>query len=76
MEIQYGAAVVDKNGRMLGTVNHVVRDSWTGGIRKFMVRQEVPNTDLFLSPGDVLEATESKIMLKTSLSELRKKLEP
>ncbi len=76
MMIQYGAEVVDKNGRVLGTVNHVVRDTWTGGIRKFMVRQEAPNADLLLSPEDVLEETEAKVTLRVTLNELRENLEP
>jgi sporulation protein YlmC with PRC-barrel domain len=65
-----------KNGRILGTVNHVVRDTWTGGIKKFMVRREAPNTDLLLSPEDVREETESKITLRDTLNELEEKLEP
>jgi sporulation protein YlmC with PRC-barrel domain len=75
MEIQYGAEVVDKNGRVLGMVNHVVRDTWTGGIRKFMVRQKALKTDLLLSPEDVLEATESKVTLRVTLNELEARLE-
>lgn len=69
MEIPYGAEVVDKNGKVLGTVNHVVRDTWTGEVRKFMVRQKAPNTDLLLSPADVIEATDSKVRLKVTLDE-------
>jgi sporulation protein YlmC with PRC-barrel domain len=76
MAIQYGAEVVDRSGRVLGTVNHVVRNTWTGGIRKFMVRQKAPNTDLLLSPEDVLEETESKVTLRVTLNELEEKLEP
>jgi len=76
MKIQYGAEVADKNGRTLGTVNHVVRDTWTGEIRKFMVRREAPNTDLLLSPEDILEETEAKVTLRVTLNELEEKLEP
>lgn len=75
MQIQYGAEVVDRNGKVLGTVNHVVRDTWTGGIRKFMVRRKAPNTDLLLSPEDVLEETEAKVTLRVTLNELKGKLE-
>ena len=75
MNIEYGAEVMDKNGRVLGMVNHVVRDTWTGGIKKFMVRREAPNTDLLLSPEDVLEETESKVTLKVTSDELGEKLE-
>ena len=57
MEILYGSEVKDKNGKILGKVNHVVRDSWTGDIRKFIVREEAQNTELLLSPNDVHDET-------------------
>ena len=76
MMIRYGAEVRDKNGMVLGMVNRVVRDTWTGGIRKFMVQQESPNKDLLLSPEDVLEETESKVTLRVTLDELGERLEP
>lgn len=75
MTIQFGAEVVDKNGRILGTINHIVRDSWTGEIRKFAVQQKELDTDLFVSPQEVLEETESRITLNESLDELIEKYE-
>ena len=75
MNIEYGIEVRDKDGRVLGMVNHVVRDTWTGGIKKFMVRREAPNPDLLLSPDDVLDEIESKITLKVTSDDLGKKLE-
>lgn len=76
MEIRYGARVVTRDGRDLGTVNHIMPDTWTGEIRKFIVRQETDNKDLVLSPDDVLEATELKITLKSTFNEAGEKLEP
>ena len=70
MEIEYGAEVVDKNGKVLGTVDHLMRNTWTGEISKFVVRRGAPQTDLFISPQDVLEATRPKIRVKFSLEEL------
>ena len=70
MEIEYGAEVVDKNGEVLGRVDYVIRNSWTGEISKFMVYRQAPKGDLFFSPQDVLEATESKVKLGISLTEL------
>ena len=61
MEIEYGAEVVDRNGRVLGTVDHLVRNTWTGEITKFVVRRKAPDADLFFSTEDVLEATKSKV---------------
>jgi hypothetical protein len=73
MNIEYGIKVVDKNGEMLGSVNTVVRNSWTGEISKFMIRRDAPARDIFVSPQFVLEATDSEIKLGVSLNELNEK---
>ena len=70
MEIKYGAEVIDRNGEVLGMVAHVIRNSWTGEISKFMVSREALSKYLSFSPQDVLEATESKIRLSISSDEL------
>ncbi len=66
MEIEYGAEVIDKNGKSLGTVNKVIRDSWTSEISKFQVSTEHIETDLFISPEDVAEVTANKVKLKVA----------
>ncbi|HUU64569.1 MAG TPA: hypothetical protein VMW37_00500, partial [Dehalococcoidales bacterium] len=63
MEIEYGAKVIDQKGKVLGTVDHLVRNSWSGEITKFMVRREAPDEDLFLSLEDVSEANKSEVKL-------------
>jgi sporulation protein YlmC with PRC-barrel domain len=70
MEIEYGAEVIDRNGRVLGTVDHLMHNTWTGEISKFVVRRRAPDKDLFFSVEDVLQATKSKIRLDISLDEL------
>lgn len=70
MRLEYGAEVVDRNGKVLGMINYVMRDSWTGEISKFTVGRGAPSSDLFLSPQDVLEETESKVKVNISLDEL------
>jgi len=70
MEIEYGAKVIDQKGKVLGTVDHLVRNSWSGEITKFMVRREAPDEDLFLSLEDVSEANKSEVKLKVSLEEI------
>ena len=70
MEIEYGAEVIDRNGKVIGTVAHVIRNSWTGEISKFVVRRKAPDRDLFLSPEDVLEVTNTGIRLNISYDEL------
>ncbi|MFC1914254.1 hypothetical protein ACFLXF_03170 [Chloroflexota bacterium] len=71
MEIEFGAKVTDQKGKVVGTVDHIVRDSWSGEIKKFMVRRE--DQDLFLSTDDVAEATKSQVKLKISLEELNER---
>ncbi len=70
MEIQYGAEVIDKTGKVLGTVDYLVRNTWSGEISKFMVCRKAPESDLFFSTEDVLEATKSKVKVNVSLDEL------
>ena len=55
---------------MLGTIGYVIRNAWTGEISKFIIRRGAISRDLFFSPQDVLEATESKIRLGISSDEL------
>jgi len=73
MEIEYAAKVIDQKGKVLGTVDHLVRNSWSGEITKFMVRREAPDEDLFLSLEDVSEANKSEVKLRVSLEELLKR---
>ena len=67
MEIDYGAEVIDKNGKKLGTVNKVIRDSWTGEISKFQVSTIKGDADLFISSEDVAEATAKEVKLKVAI---------
>ena len=70
MEIEYGAHVIDKNGNDLGIINHIVYDTWTGKLRKFVVRREAPHDDLFLSLDNIAEITEGRVQLNLSSEEL------
>ncbi len=70
MQLEYGVQVIDQNGKVLGTVDHLVRNTWTGEITKFVVRREAPDKDVFLSLEDVLEVTKSTVKLNVSLEEL------
>ena len=72
MAIEYGTEVVDKSGKPLGTVGYVIRNSWTGEISKFTVRQGISNRDLSFSPGDILEEQESRIRVGVSSDELNR----
>jgi hypothetical protein len=50
-------------------VDHLARDGWSGEVRKFIVNRKPPDKDLFLTPDDVLEATDSQIRLKIAVDE-------
>ena len=69
-DIEFGTRVIDREGNVLGKVDHVIRDSWSGETSKFMVRRSAPDTDLFLAPADIAEATADTITLKASVTEL------
>lgn len=73
MEIEFGSQVLDKNEKLLGTVDHIVRDTWSGEISKFMVRREAPEKDLFISIKDAVDISKDTIKLGVSLEELNMK---
>ena len=75
MEVEYGSEVLDSNGKSLGTVDYVMRNTWTGEISKFMVRRKAPDRDLFISVQDVRSAKENTVSLGVSVEELEKKPE-
>jgi len=69
MEIEHGAEVIDKNGKRLGTVDRVIRDTYTTEITKFTVNTDVADADLFFSPQEVQESTTTAVKLKIALDE-------
>jgi sporulation protein YlmC with PRC-barrel domain len=69
MDIEHGAEVIDKNGKKLGTVDRVIRDSYTSEIKKFTVNTDITDTDLFFSPKEVEEAAPDKVVLSISYDE-------
>ena len=69
MEIKAGVQVIDKNGKVVGSVTHLARDGWSGEVKKFIVNRKPPDKDLFFTPEDVLEATDASIKLKIALDE-------
>ena len=71
MKIAYGVEVEDKYGNRVGVVNHVIRDSWTGGIRKFGIWKEDRARDILVSPDDIEELKEDKIILAVALDEYK-----
>ena len=70
MELIYGNKVMDRDGKALGNVDHLVRNTWTGEISKFVVRRKAPDKDLILSVEDVQEVAKDTVRLNLSLGEL------
>ena len=60
-DIQVGATVKAKDGTALGTVDHIMRNTVTGEISKFVVNRKAPMNDLFFTPEDVLHIEDSSI---------------
>jgi sporulation protein YlmC with PRC-barrel domain len=75
MEITIGAKVEDKNGELVGTVNNILRDTWTSEITKFSVKTELVETDLFYSPGEVSETSETRVKLNVALGEVNSSIQ-
>ncbi|MBN1369774.1 MAG: PRC-barrel domain-containing protein [Dehalococcoidaceae bacterium] len=69
MKIAYGTEVEDKDGKYIGQVNHVIRDSWTGRVRKFRVWNAGFEKDMMLSPDDIREIRQDKIVLALSMED-------
>jgi sporulation protein YlmC with PRC-barrel domain len=69
MEIEYGALVKDKNNKVLGTVNRVMRDTWTGDVSKFSISTELADADIFYAIENVAEADDKEVKLNITYGE-------
>jgi hypothetical protein len=70
MEIEYGATVLDKNGQNLGKIDYIIRDSWSGEPKKFVIHRHPEKSDLFLSPEHVQEIDKDIVKIDLPLDEL------
>jgi hypothetical protein len=69
MDIEYGTLVVDGDDKVLGTVDYVIRNSWTGEVSKFRVNQNQSGSEFMCSPENVVEKTETKIKVDVASHE-------
>jgi len=60
MDAELGSVVVDKEGELLGTVDYVIRNSWTGEISKYIIYRKSPEVDISFAPEDILEIKDSE----------------
>ena len=70
MNIEYEMAVVDKNGKNVGEINHIVFDGWSGEPRKFMVRLDDNVSAVYFTPDNVDNVTEGKVTLNIGFEDL------
>ena len=70
MDIEYGMLVVDKNNKSLGTVDHIVMDSWSGEPRKFVARLDDDVSAVYFAPQHIAEATKGKVKLNLTFEEM------
>ena len=71
-EIEYGARVVDKSGKILGAADKVILDKWSGEITRFKTSLGKVKNDLMVSPQDALEAAPTRVKLKISHGDLKR----
>ena len=64
---QFGTEVVDKNGRSLGTIDYIIRDSWSGDVKKYIIYRQRPDEDISFSPDDISEITENAVILNIEI---------
>ena len=70
MDIEYGMTAVDKNNKPLGTVEHIVMDSWSGEPRKFVIRPDGDARAWYFKPENVAEIAGEKVKLNVALEEM------
>ena len=70
MNLEFGELVEDKNNNILGRIDHIILDTWSGEQRKYVVRRDAPELDIFFSPEHVATTTEEKVKLNVSLEDL------
>jgi len=62
-----GTKVIDPDGKSLGTIDYVVRDTWSGDVKKLMIYRKPPEEDLSFSPDDTSEITEDVVKLSITI---------
>ena len=65
-----GTKVIDRERKTIGQIDYLIRDTWSGEIKKYMVYRKAPNKDIFFSPNDILEASDTEATLKKTVEEL------
>jgi sporulation protein YlmC with PRC-barrel domain len=66
MDIEYGAEVIDRNGKPLGTIDYVIRNTWTGDISKFRINNNTLGNELMFAPEEIIDT--SKYFIKVDYS--------
>ena len=63
-----GTEVRDRTGKLLGTIDYIVRDSWSGDVRKYLVYRKPPEEDISFTPEDISENEDAVVTLSIEAS--------
>lgn len=74
MGVEYGAEVFNKNEELIGKVDYIANDAWTGEPSDFKASSEKAKSDLLISTKNIIEATPNRVKLGVTLEELKSKL--
>lgn len=69
MELAVGIDVLDREGKYIGTIDHLMRDAWSGEVSKYMVFRKEEGTDVVFKPEDVLETAENHVKLNMAVDD-------
>ena len=72
MDIEYGNPVKDKNKKPIGTVDHIIMDSWSGEPSKFVVRLDDIGSAVYFKPEDVETTDGNGVKLKLTIDEMER----
>lgn len=70
MDIAYGMTVTDSEGVVIGDISKVIVDTWTGEVRKYMVRQPAELNSYFFTPSQVAEVKDGQVKLNVPRADI------
>jgi len=71
-EINHGMQAIDVNNKPLGSIDHIITDSWSGEPRKFVIRMEDDVSALYFAPDNVAEISGEQVKLNIAVEEMEK----
>jgi sporulation protein YlmC with PRC-barrel domain len=62
--------VIDSDGVVIGDISKVMVDTWSGEVRKYMVRQQAELNSYFFTPSQVGEVKDGQVKLKVPRADI------